>query len=110
MVDVELLERVMRHIEAHPEQHDQDVYIRQDSCGTAACFAGWTLLLSGADPADASVWRHAAGAAKDRLGVDVRTAIRLFACTNTAQDLRRMVDVIKADEELRVQRDREALV
>ena len=36
--NVELLERVMQHIDDHPEQHEQAVWVRHE-CGTAACFA-----------------------------------------------------------------------
>jgi hypothetical protein len=40
--------RVLDHIDAHPEQWKQGVYIGKAECGTAACFAGWTVLLSNA--------------------------------------------------------------
>jgi hypothetical protein len=48
--NAELAYRVLDHIDAHPEQWDQGIYIRKAECGTAACFAGWTVLLSGAKP------------------------------------------------------------
>lgn len=38
--------RVLDHIDAHPEQWDQDTYYAPSSCGTTACFAGWSVLLS----------------------------------------------------------------
>lgn len=40
--DVELLKRVMAHIEARPGEWDQTKWF----CGTQACFAGWTCRLS----------------------------------------------------------------
>lgn len=44
--------RVLDHIDAHPEQHDQSQWIATTAdCGTIACFAGWTCLLSGDSPA-----------------------------------------------------------
>lgn len=41
--------RVLDHIDAHPEQWDQSVYLGEGDCGTTACFAGWALLLSGVE-------------------------------------------------------------
>jgi hypothetical protein len=38
------------HIDAHPEQWEQDVWIDKADCGTIACFAGWVCLLSGEKP------------------------------------------------------------
>lgn len=48
--NAELAYRVLDHIDAHPEQWNQGVYIGSKECGTAACFAGWAVLLSGARP------------------------------------------------------------
>jgi hypothetical protein len=44
--NLDLLERTMAHIEAHPEQHDQGSWI--NACGTTFCFAGHAALLAGA--------------------------------------------------------------
>jgi hypothetical protein len=41
---------VLDHIDAHPEQWDQDVWMGKADCGTIACFAGWVCLLSGEEP------------------------------------------------------------
>lgn len=49
--NAELAYRTLDHIDAHPEDHDQDVWIQKVECGTAGCFAGWACLLSG-DVAD----------------------------------------------------------
>lgn len=47
-INTELLERVMQHILDHPEQHDQTSWgHKEPHCGTAACFAGWTVILAG---------------------------------------------------------------
>jgi hypothetical protein len=49
--NAELAYRVLDHIDANPEQWDQQVWIeRRDDCGTAACLAGWTVLLAGDKP------------------------------------------------------------
>lgn len=50
--------KVLDHIDAHPEQHNQSDFVRRSTpawllsaegipCGTTACFAGWTVLLTG---------------------------------------------------------------
>jgi|GEM_PF-3357940 hypothetical protein len=50
--NAELAYRVLDHIDAHPEQHDQGTWIKVGTdCGTVACFAGWTCLLAGDTPA-----------------------------------------------------------
>jgi hypothetical protein len=48
--NAELAWRVLDHIDAHPEQWNQGLYIGKAECGTVACFAGWTVLLFGARP------------------------------------------------------------
>lgn len=48
--NADLAYRVLDHIDAHPEQWEQDIYIGKAECGTVACFAGWTVLLSGEKP------------------------------------------------------------
>lgn len=43
------LSAVMTQVIDHPEAHDQSVYYRDvRGCGTAACLAGWTGLMYGA--------------------------------------------------------------
>lgn len=54
--NAELAYRVLSHIDEHPEQHDQRDFVLHHHggaltadampCGTKACFAGWTVLLS----------------------------------------------------------------
>jgi uncharacterized protein YjbI with pentapeptide repeats len=41
-VNIELLDRALAHIDAHPEQWDQTAW-----CGTAQCIAGWVCTLAG---------------------------------------------------------------
>lgn len=48
--NAELAYQVIDHIDAHPEQWRQGLWIGQAQCGTIACFAGWTVLLSGFEP------------------------------------------------------------
>jgi hypothetical protein len=47
--NAELAWRVLDHIDANPEQWDQGKWIGEAECGTVACFAGWTVLLSGGE-------------------------------------------------------------
>ena len=42
--NVDLFVRVLAQIEKHPETWNQSVW----DCGTAACFAGWTVRLGAA--------------------------------------------------------------
>jgi hypothetical protein len=56
MPNVELLKRTLQHIEDHPESWDQTAWVTpedfrtDDGCGTAYCFAGWAVELSGVTP------------------------------------------------------------
>jgi len=51
--NAELAYAVLDHIDAHPEQWDQERWWRSadmapgTACGTAGCFAGWAVALSG---------------------------------------------------------------
>lgn len=45
--NVELLKRVRKHIDRHPDKWDQYTYRDVYECGTVMCFAGWAVQLSG---------------------------------------------------------------
>jgi len=47
MPDLELLRKVLRQIDAHPELWDQSWWITESPCRTAYCVAGWAIILSG---------------------------------------------------------------
>lgn len=111
--NVELLERVMQHIDDHPAQHDQEVWL--DECGTAACFAGWACLLSGwqVGAVDNSMTIPTATVfspdglqelgvgttARDLLGLTTDEAAQLFNSMNTRDELRLMVkDLVNGDQ------------
>jgi hypothetical protein len=47
--NAELAYKVLDHIDAHPEQWDQKAWLKGTDCGTAACFAGWAVVLAGHD-------------------------------------------------------------
>lgn len=42
-----LIRKVLDHIEAHPETHDQDTWGQRTECGTTLCFAARALALAG---------------------------------------------------------------
>lgn len=47
-MNTELGRRILDHITAHRDQFDMGIWGRFDpECGTAACLAGWAMLLSG---------------------------------------------------------------
>jgi hypothetical protein len=49
-MNIELAQRVVDYIEAHPEEHRQSDFIGRNwdnACGTTACICGHAMLLSG---------------------------------------------------------------
>lgn len=103
--DLDLIDRVMDHIDTHPEEWDQTTW----SCSTAfggiaACFGVRAALIDGWQVVDS--WggmveegtggpeRHASDVAVGLLGIDFHVALRLFAATNTLDDLHSMVKQI----------------
>jgi hypothetical protein len=46
-VNVPLLRKVLEHVTAHPEEWNQAEWARRDSCGTAYCIAGHTVVMAG---------------------------------------------------------------
>lgn len=112
-VNVELLQKTLAHIEAHPKLWDQTWWrTERVGCGTAYCFAGWAAMLSGAAfvrledrtlsnefviPAGGgdSIWIQTyAGQA---LGISSDKAMDLFNGDNTLADLRRIVGELVAE-------------
>jgi len=105
--NAELAWRVMDHIDAHPEQHNQGAwFFRQPAsdCGTKACFAGWASLLSGDEPkwahgyqlqTDAVIaggkTRYIEARAMELLGISGDQADALFYGANSREDLGRLV-------------------
>lgn len=48
--NVPLMLKVLEHITAHPDEHDQHTWAtRAPHCGTTYCFAGWAVVLTGHD-------------------------------------------------------------
>jgi hypothetical protein len=108
--NAELAYRILDHIDAVPEQWDQ-----REWCGTAKCFAGWAVDLSGERPDDFGMVNgvHVAERAAQLLGFASTTAMDdyaievlgievddneepserfdLFCATNTREDLGHLV-------------------
>lgn len=50
---IELAQKVIDHVKANPEKHYQGTWVTSaGSCGTAACLAGWCVLLNAEDGED----------------------------------------------------------
>ena len=102
--NTELAYRVLDQIDAHPENWNQNEW----QCGTAACFAGWAIRLSGGTMSGSQydVWvadglpelrgEQASRAAESLLGLPVGEYDNcddehLFDPDNTREDLGRLV-------------------
>lgn len=101
--NAELAYAVLDQIDAHPEAWNQATW----QCGTAACFAGWAVRLSGGvmENVNGQAWHvivadglgelngmEVANAADRLLGVDMWVAPDdLYSEGNTREDLGRMV-------------------
>lgn len=44
-LDIPRARKVLEHLVAHPEEHDQNFYGQRLPCGTTACIAGTVLLM-----------------------------------------------------------------
>jgi hypothetical protein len=110
--NAELAYKVLDHIDADPEGFHQGVWIAKATCGTVACFAGWTCVLSGDEPdfdeddefEASEVWTGPSGLfarVPDRaarlLGIEPDGGpegvggYRIFSAKNTREDLGRLV-------------------
>ena len=109
--NTELLEKTMQHIMDNPEQHDQGAWV--NSCGTAACFAGWACLLTQGTKQclDNETFsyqgktKHAADLAMDLLGLTHKEAAVLFSGNNSREGLQLMVKDLVNGDELRDRRE-----
>lgn len=105
MANNDLLQRTLAHIEAHPEEWDQEKWAQRTDCGTAYCFAGTAVHL--ADPQLTPYFEgfdvtgfmqqpngtklHIPGLARKLLGLAEDEGHVLFDQENELGDLRRMV-------------------
>lgn len=122
-LNVGLVNKVMDHIEAHPEQHGQrnwakivdELEYRRTGCGTAFCFAGLTIHLGGPErirwvwdgirselfiDMDTAQIAPVQPSAQLLLGLTNYEAELFFHSYNTVSDLRAMVNaLVKAENQ-----------
>ncbi len=79
--NAELAYKVLDHIDANPQSWNQAVWVTE--CGTAACFAGWTVLLSGEKALDPGTAITATGERRD---ISKRAAQLLGFLNRSAMD------------------------
>lgn len=106
MRNVPLLEATMQQIADHPELHNQRWFITQNECGTAGCYAGWAVMLSGfnkfslngAEVVIGGEHHNISAVAMDLLGLNIWEALTLFDARNTRAMLELMVkDLVNGD-------------
>lgn len=104
-----LMKRVLSYIKKHPKEWDQGAWgVQRPACGTAMCFAGHAIVMSGGkliyDDPDSEGFRDAVGcrfphratedigdAAARVLGINNYDASDLFYYGNDLDDLTRRV-------------------
>jgi len=99
MVNVPLLQKVLDHITAHPEEWRQSDWASKSACGTAYCVAGHAVVMSGYTASFSSKnWAtgfcvkdgrrgHIDTVAREVLGLDLWQAQDLFHGRNTMQEI-----------------------
>lgn len=100
--NVPLFRKIFEHIDAHPEEWNQDMWATKTECGTAYCFAGFAMAFSGEDEADfgpdpfvkvGDVSHHTKSdksierVGREALGINEKDAETLFWARNTLDDL-----------------------
>ncbi len=106
MKNYPLLRKTWEHIEAHPEEHDQDHWGRTTPCGTTMCFAGQAVVLGGLKPIwetvdgaeemtgaefENGIQLHVWDAAEKILGLSPGESDRLFMDCNNLEDVRQVI-------------------
>lgn len=113
MANIELLDRIIAQIEAHPELWDQGTWARPTECGTAYCVAGWVAELTLPLPlairnavidTEFVDFRDASGAGHDwdtygreALGLNGDQAEEMFASSNDLTRIKAMRDALAHD-------------
>jgi hypothetical protein len=101
MRDTELLEQTMQYILDHPEEHNQMLlsYHLTPGCGTPSCFMGWAAALS---EMNKQIFREYGGLrqwAENRFDISASDFQKVFAESNTVEDLQLMVkQLVNGDE------------
>src|SRR5437879_3216792 len=102
---LELLDHVLKVIDAEPEHWNQAYYAVRNTCGTSHCVAGWAAVLTGLTPFDDSEtqWGFVERAevliplhAAEVLELNTHERTRLFASHNSRDTLTRLRNEIAA--------------
>lgn len=104
MPNAELAYKILDQIDAHPKRWVQNDWMTNTECGTAYCFAGWAVVLSGgtlehrgydvyvASGPEEIVEARVEWAADQLLGIaDITTDEDLYCGLNCRRDLDRIV-------------------
>lgn len=111
--NLDLIDRVLQQIDAEPERWNQGWWSGPSSCGTAYCFGGWAVALSGGvwtgdgytdtlvpERGDSAYpmadYTYVEERATRLLGLTQREADRLFDSMNSREDLQEIVDELRA--------------
>lgn len=114
MANAERLLDVLTFLEAHPDKHDQDYWIKKRDCGTVACLAGWAALRNGYVESYTGVpsfflgvyrsddphqeLRTVSHVAEEVLDLTPEEGARLFSDQNSLTDLWRLADAFTDGE------------
>jgi hypothetical protein len=103
MPDFDKLYDVMDFIDQNPKLHDQAIWAATSSCGTTACFAGWTALRNGYHLDGRDNFRRdsdgvsvsPSDVAEGILGLTYNQAAFMFWGTRTRAELRGYIDSLR---------------
>lgn len=114
MTNFDLMDKSMTFVLDHPEQHDQNTWLKRDPvCGTVGCFAGhavrlaglkvewrqrqpeplaeYPVVVTGPNPEDFDTIHEVAMKVLD---IDHLTSSAMFCAHNTQDDLQTMVKML----------------
>lgn len=78
---LELAWAALRHIKAHPEEWEQELWGIQSPCGSKFCFAGHVVRLAGYKLLAAELYRFEEGPSLELVDVDQVPPELLLVCT-----------------------------
>jgi hypothetical protein len=95
--NLQLIRRVLNHIDTHPETWTQSRWYERTPCGTAHCVGGWALAFNG-NTGRLVFLSHsvARSMAQQALGLTGREARALFNGGNSRADVQRTAEAVAA--------------
>lgn len=109
MVNIDLLNRIIDHIEQHPETWDQRAWAQKTECGTAFCVAGHAVNFAYPDLVAQAVgignlylpdhesWRKLG---VEALELDFIVADILFSSDNTLDEIKAIRDALAQNPDI----------